>query len=169
MALCPGNLVRFLESSRLPPMRIRSLLLLAPALLGVVVLACNGQGEGQPCDHNAGDSRGTGHAGSDDCQSPLICVNPPNPYTDGYRCCPVDLSQATTFECRAASGLGPDASPAPPEASTSDGPAESGPDAPPEAAPSIDASDGATPGDANEASSPADASEAASPADSGGG
>jgi hypothetical protein len=142
-----GISARFLESSRLPPMRIRSALLIVPAVLVLVAAACNGEGEGQPCDHLASGNPG----GSDDCQSGLICVIPPNPSTNGYRCCPSDLSKATTFECTVAN-VGIDASPLPPDAASSaDGPAP-GEDAPVEgsadAAATPDASEGGAPADA---------------------
>jgi hypothetical protein len=155
-------------------MRIRSALFLVPVLF-VALLACNGEGQGQPCDPNAGNG------GNDDCQSPLVCTTNPNPYTTGSRCCPADLSQSTTFECCPAggaagctvAGLGPDANPAPPDTGTPDtgSAAEAGKDAtvdspgetdaPAETGPAGDASDGS----AADGTAPQDASEAASPAD----
>jgi hypothetical protein len=158
-----GISARFLESSRLPPMRIRSALLLLPAALIAVAFACNNNGEGQPCDHNAGGNP----SGTDDCQSPLICVVAPNPGAGpGYRCCPPQGTTPTTYECTVPAA-GVDASPLPPPAdaaSGADAPAESGQDAPaesaPEASPPADAAEGGSPADASEGGSPADAAEA---------
>ena len=108
-------------------------LLVAPVLAaGLVVAACSDEGEGQPCDSQAGNN------GNDDCQSGLTCQQIEN--TQGFRCCPPDRSQATTPECALPSG-GVDASPAAPdvrtgEASSQDSPGEAqgeaAADAPPE-------------------------------------
>ncbi len=116
----------------------RSALLLVSALLcalSLSVVGCNGEGEGQPCDLNAGGTP----SGTNDCQSPLVCTKAPNPATaDGYRCCPSTLSQATTPECTAPTSAYFDANPAPPDA-----PAETATDT----GPSGDANDGAAPAD----------------------
>ena len=86
-------------------------LLAVPALVaGLVVAACSDEGEGQPCDPRAGNN------GTDDCQSGLTC----QPLAGGSpRCCPPDRSQATTPECALPSGE-IDASPAPPDAKTTE-------------------------------------------------
>jgi hypothetical protein len=150
-------------------MRIRSPLLIVPVALLVVAGACSNQGEGQPCDHDAGGDS----AGTDDCESPLICVIGPNPAdgTNSYRCCPPDLSQATTLECMVASA-GIDASPLPPtDAATTEtaAPAEGGGDAPGEAAPPADAPGADAPTDASEAGRMDGAPADGSPADGGAG
>jgi hypothetical protein len=78
--------------------------------VSALVLACNGQGEGEVCDKNAGNS------GNDDCASGLVCT--PNTQlaagTVGARCCPVDVSKATTTVCQGTIGV-LDASSAPPD------------------------------------------------------
>jgi len=166
-------------------MRTRSFLLVLPTLLLAAIVACTGEGEGQPCDPNANNS------GNDDCASPLVCIRAPN--ANGFRCCPQNLSQATTFECCptggaancSVSGVTVDANPNPPVDATSgaDAPAESSADSAPgtpdtgggtdaaEAAPPADtgaggAETGAADGGADGA---ADAAEAASSADGGAG
>jgi hypothetical protein len=111
-----------------------------------------------PCDPNAGDSRGTGYRGSDDCQSPLVCKTG-LPNAQGARCCPVDQSQATTPECSLGANVNDAANPTPPETSTGDGPTTSD-------GPAGDASktDGPAPEGAAEAG-PGDASDGAPAAD----
>jgi len=94
-------------------MRFRFAILVIPFAAALAFGACNGESEGQPCDRNAGNN------GNDDCQSPLVC-------TPGLsRCCPVDRTQATTPECSLNSSTS-DASPAPPDSTTGDGPAGEG-------------------------------------------
>jgi hypothetical protein len=101
---------------RTPRMRKRFASLLLPvvaALLFVSFGACSNEGEGQPCDTNAGNG------GNDDCQSPLVCTTGLNNATDP-RCCPQDRANATTPECSLSSANFDGASPAPPDASTAD-------------------------------------------------
>jgi hypothetical protein len=127
-------------------MRIRSALLLLSAVLSLFLVACSGEGEGQPCDRNAGGSP----QGTDDCQSGLTCQFAPNPAVDGpnsFRCCPPNLTQAKTPECTVPSA-GIDASPLPPDAPSGDAPTESAVDAPGAETGPSDASDGAIPADA---------------------
>jgi hypothetical protein len=101
-------------------------LLAVPVLAaGIVFSACSDEGEGQPCSLQNG---------SNDCQSNLTCQTVPN--ANGPRCCPTDLSQATTPECSLPNG-GVDASPAPPDVSTD----TSSQDSPGEAAPGDAATD----------------------------
>jgi hypothetical protein len=95
-------------------MRSRFAFLLLPlvaALLLVSFGACQSEGEGQPCDTNAGNG------GNDDCRSPLVCTTGLNNATDP-RCCPQDRASATTPECSLSSSTFDGASPAPPDAST---------------------------------------------------
>jgi hypothetical protein len=123
--------------------------------------ACSNEGEGQPCDGNAGGTP----AGTNDCSSPLQCVPSPNPAITGRRCCPVDPSQATTIECSAVT-TALDASPAPSDASTAtEAASEAGADGPvaegsAETGPASDASDAAVPRDASEGGAAADATDA---------
>jgi hypothetical protein len=67
------------------------------AFLAIVVLAgaCNNQGEGDICDINAGNN------GDNDCQSGLDCVSAPGAMgsPNPYRCCPTDLTQASSAVC----------------------------------------------------------------------
>jgi hypothetical protein len=87
-------------------------LLVVPLLAaGLVVAACSDEGEGQPCNRLAGNN------GDDDCQSGLTCQDILQ--VPGPRCCPPNRSQATTPECAQPAG-GVDASPAPPDAKTTD-------------------------------------------------
>jgi hypothetical protein len=136
-------------------MRPRFALFLVPlfvALLAPVFAACSNEGEGQPCDPNAGN------AGNDDCQSPLVCTTGLTNAT-GARCCPQNRATATTPECELSSATFDGASPTPPdsseeqeepaESSTSEAaPAESGADT---GATATDASDG---GDAGSSDAP---------------
>jgi hypothetical protein len=95
-------------------MRSRFAFLLLPlvaALLLVSFGACQNEGEGQPCDTNAGNG------GNDDCRSPLVCTTGLNNAMDP-RCCPQDRANATTPECSLSSSTFDGASPAPPDAST---------------------------------------------------
>jgi hypothetical protein len=95
-------------------MRSRFSFLLLPlvAALSLALFgACQNEGEGQPCDTNAGN------AGSDDCRSPLICTTGLNNAMDP-RCCPQDRANATTPECSLSSATFDGASPAPPDASS---------------------------------------------------
>jgi hypothetical protein len=115
-------------------MRFRFVLLALPiAFATVAFAACNGESEGMPCDHSAND-----------CQDPLTCTNQiPG---QGWRCCPQDLTQATTSECSRPTSA-TDANPAPPDSSTGD-------DSAPEAAsdgPSVDG--GPSAGEAGDAPS----------------
>jgi hypothetical protein len=94
--------------------------------------ACGAQGEGMVCDVAAGN------AGTDDCQNGLTCQPAPGAFgtANPYRCCPTDLTTATTAVCMLSTSLG-DASTAVPTEDA--GVAEAG-DAATEAA----SSDGAT-------------------------
>ena len=91
------------------------------------LVGCAGQGEGELCNHKAGNS------GNDDCQSGLTCTTSgPSP---GFGlCCPSNPASAKTEACKGGSG-GLDASVAPPSASKESGPAEAGADATVEAGP----------------------------------
>jgi hypothetical protein len=74
---------------------------------------CAGQGEGELCNRLAGNN------GNDDCQSGLVC-NTAVTSTPGFgRCCPMDMTHATTAVCKGSTG-GIDASPAPPDAGGAD-------------------------------------------------
>jgi hypothetical protein len=60
-------------------------------------VACSDQGEGEYCSMDNGVTGG-------DCQNGLECVAAPGVgagVADPHRCCPVDLSQATTAVCMA--------------------------------------------------------------------
>jgi hypothetical protein len=93
-------------------MRSRFAFLLLPLVAAVAFAACSNEGEGQPCDPNAGNS------GNDDCQSPLVCTTGLS-NADGARCCPQNRATATTPECSLSSSTF-DASPAPPDTATAD-------------------------------------------------
>ena len=135
--------------------RLPRAFLIRVCLVGCLV-GCAGQGEGELCNHKAGNS------GNDDCNSGLTCTTSgPSP---GFGlCCPSDPASATTEACKGGSG-GLDASVAPPSTSKESGPAEAGADAtleatPPEAsAPETAEEDGPA-----EASEPDAALEAAGP------
>jgi hypothetical protein len=109
---------------------------------------CAGQGEGDVCDVNAGNT------GDDDCAGGLVC-NGSLPGVMGARCCPSDPALATSAVCRGnqsdltmtptAPVNGPDAagdgaseaSTGPQDASASDAPMDAlGPDAAVDGAPS---------------------------------
>jgi len=125
MRLRAGFSTRFLESSRLVPMRFRFAVLLSALVAASVVGACSNEGEGQICDHRAGNN------GNDDCQNGLICTQN-LPGVNGDRCCPPDRSTATTPECALTTpGIG-DASSALPDGTTPV--ADAAGDAPSEAA-----------------------------------
>ena len=100
-------------------MRPRFAFLLLPLFAGFLFIACQNEGEGQPCDTNAGN------AGNDDCQSPLVCTtglaNANSP-----RCCPQNRANATTSECSLSSTTLDGSNPTPPEASTDTSTAEGG-------------------------------------------
>jgi len=92
-------------------MRIRFSSFMPLVALALPILgACSNETEGQPCDVNSGGSP----SGTNDCESPLVCQQVT--VTAGPRCCPQDLSRATTAECSVSSGGGVDASPSPPDA-----------------------------------------------------
>ena len=91
-------------------MRFRFAFLVAPLLAALAFTACSKENEGQPCDHNAGNS------GNDDCADSLTCQLVSSTNSD-YRCCPPNRSQASSSECAISSAVA-DASPAPPDAST---------------------------------------------------
>jgi hypothetical protein len=97
-------------------MRTRFASLLLPVVAALLFFsfgACQNEGEGKPCDTNAGNG------GTDDCQSPLVCTTGLNNATDP-RCCPQDRANATTPECSLSSASFDGASPAPPDASSVD-------------------------------------------------
>jgi hypothetical protein len=73
-----------------------------------IVCACSNQGEGEICDPDAGN------AGNNDCQSGLVCTKSTLPGVAGFRCCPSDLTTATTAVCSISHGVA-DASPSPPD------------------------------------------------------
>jgi hypothetical protein len=142
-------------------MRPRLALFLVPllaALLAPMFVACQGEGEGMPCDPNAGND------GNDDCQSPLVCTTGLTNAT-GARCCPQNRATATTPECKLSSATFDGESPAPPDGSDEEEPETSTPEAASEAA--VDAptdSAGDASGDTGAASSDAsDASDSGSP------
>jgi hypothetical protein len=94
--------------------RFASLLLpFVAALLLVSFGACQNEGEGEPCDTNAGNG------GNDDCRSPFVCTVGLNNAMDA-RCCPQDRANATTPECSLSSATFDGANPAPPDASAPD-------------------------------------------------
>jgi hypothetical protein len=77
--------------------------LLVPAFLAVLVAsACSSQGEGDFCSLDNGASGG-------DCASGLTCQPAPGipgniAIVSKFRCCPADLTQATTEVCTVTSG-----------------------------------------------------------------
>jgi len=95
-------------------MRPRFASLLLPLVAGLLFVsfgACTNEGEGQPCDTNAGNG------GNDDCQSPLVCTTGLTNATDP-RCCPPNRADAKTPECSLSGANFDGASPAPPDASS---------------------------------------------------
>jgi len=113
----------FWISSRLPPMRPRFAFLLLPVFAGLLFVACQGEGEGQPCDTNAGNS------GNDDCQPPLICTTGLT-NANSPRCCPQNrAANATTPECSLSSTTLDGSNPTPPDSSTDTSMPEAGPEA----------------------------------------
>jgi hypothetical protein len=118
-------------------MSLRSATRALPALLFACLLAvaCQGQGEGAPCDLNNGVSG--------DCQSGLTCQ--PIRQGDAPRCCPTTGTSSSPDCSRAQAGGDANAPPA-----GDSGAEEAGPDAAgqadgeagPEAAPSTDAEAG---------------------------
>ena len=140
------------ETGRRDERRLQAFLIL------ICLVGCTGQGEGELCNHKAGNS------GNDDCQSGLTCTTSgPSP---GFGlCCPSNAASATTEACKGGSG-GLDASVAPPSVSKESGPAEAGADATVEASPpDASAPETAEGGDGgpSEASAPEAAVEAAGP------
>jgi hypothetical protein len=130
-------------------MRPRFAFLLLPLFAAFLFVACQNEGEGQPCGTNAGNS------GNDDCQYPLVCTTGLS-NANSPRCCPQDRANATTPECSLSSTTLDGSNPTPPEASTdtstpetsspeamADSPVESATDAGLETG-TGDASDGAT-------------------------
>lgn len=84
-----------------------ALLLLFAAGFG----GCAGQGEGDLCNRQAGNN------GNDDCQNGLECDTSVTSTPGFGRCCPGNRALATTTTCKG--GTGPiDASPVPPDSST---------------------------------------------------
>jgi hypothetical protein len=77
------------------PVRFRSVLFafVSCALVSIWLGACAGQGEGDVCDINAGNT------GDNDCRSGLVC-NGSLPGVMGARCCPSDPALATSAVCR---------------------------------------------------------------------
>jgi hypothetical protein len=140
-------------------MRPRFIFLVLPLLAALATApfaGCQAEGEGKPCDTNAGN------AGNDDCQPPLVCTTGLT-NANSPRCCPQDRANATTPECSLSSASLDGSNPAPPDSSTADtssadtstpetaaseaaadGPVESATEAGPEASAGDDASDGAT-------------------------
>jgi hypothetical protein len=94
-------------------MRFRFAFLLIPFLAVPAFGACSNESEGQPCDPKASNG------GNDDCQNGLSCQAVPN--ANGFRCCPPDLTRATTPECTLNSGALDGANPTPPDGSTGPG------------------------------------------------
>jgi hypothetical protein len=110
-----------------------ALFLLCSSLAVVASGACSDQGEGEICNHNANNN------GNDDCQAGLTCQSRQG--IPGDRCCPPDLTQATTAVCSLAAAQIPVSSPDATIADSSvDGPIEATDATEAEA----DASDGAT-------------------------
>jgi hypothetical protein len=93
-------------------MLTRSVLPFAALLALALAYACSNQGEGEVCNQNAGN------AGNDDCQNGLTCQSRPAG-NGAYRCCPPNLTQATTQVC-SVTNPGVTASPAPPEGGLED-------------------------------------------------
>ena len=123
-------------------MRIRFSFFIPLAALALPILgACSNETEGQPCDMNSGGSP----PGTSDCESPLLCQQVT--VAAGWRCCPQNLSQATTVECSVSTGAGVDASPAPPDGGSD--------------ATQADAAETAPTSDAGESGSATDATDAA--------
>ena len=134
--------------------RLAFLLPVLAALAIIPFSACQNEGEGKPCDTQAGNG------GNDDCQPPLICTTGlTNTGANSARCCPQNRATATTPECaQATSVVNGDASSAPPDSSTAETSSpeaaqpEAAGDAPPESAAEAgletgagdDASDGAS-------------------------
>jgi hypothetical protein len=83
---------------------------LSALLAGFLFVACQGEGEGQPCDTNAGNG------GNDDCQYPLVCTTGLT-NANSPRCCPQDRANATTSECALSSSTSGTMNPNPPDAS----------------------------------------------------
>jgi hypothetical protein len=108
------------------------------------------------CDVNAGNG------GNDDCQSPLTCQPAPGAVgsPNAYRCCPPDLTTATSPVCQLSTSVG-DASAAPPADDASGDDATPGDGATGDGA-KADATSGA--GDATVSESGSPAAEAASDA-----
>jgi hypothetical protein len=129
--------------------RVASLILpVVAALLLASSGACQNEGEGEPCDTNAGNG------GNDDCQSPLVCTVGLTNASDSPRCCPQDRANAKTPECSLSSATFDGASPAPPEASTPDtGSPEAG-------SPEATSAETSTDAPANDAAATADGSAA---------
>ncbi|HEX3344310.1 MAG TPA: hypothetical protein VHS09_07040 [Polyangiaceae bacterium] len=100
-------------------MRPRLAFLLAPLFATFVFIACQSEGEGQPCDTNAGNS------GNDDCQPPLVCTTGLQ-NANSPRCCPQDRSTAKTPECSLSSTTLEGGNPAPPDASPDSSTADGG-------------------------------------------
>ena len=92
-------------------MRPRLAFLLLPLFAALAFAACQSQGEGQPCDTNAGNS------GNDDCQPPLVCTTGLT-NANSARCCPQDRTTATTPECSLSSTTLDGSNPTPPDSST---------------------------------------------------
>jgi hypothetical protein len=99
-------------------MRFRFAFLVLPFAAALLAGACNGEGEGMPCDTRAGNG------GNDDCANGLVCTSGLS-NAQGARCCPQNRQNATTPECSLGSATSDAASPAPPDASGGDGPAPS--------------------------------------------
>ena len=117
---------------------------LPAVFVAALAFACQGQGEGAPCD--------TANNVSGDCQSGLTCRSVPG--VSGFRCCPTGPSNSP--DCTGSESL-PDANPPPEDATlTTDsggdatapesGLGDSAPEAAsPEAATMVDAEAGPTP------------------------
>jgi hypothetical protein len=105
--------------------------LLSALFAGFLFVACQGEGEGQPCDTNAGNG------GNDDCQPPLVCTQGLT-NANSPRCCPQNRQNATTPECALSSSTSGNMMSAPPDASgdtatpTESGSSEASADAPAE-------------------------------------
>jgi hypothetical protein len=93
-------------------MLTRSLLPFAALLALALAYACSNQGEGEVCNQNASN------AGDSDCQNGLTCQSRPAG-NGAYRCCPPNLTQATTQVC-SVTNTGITASPAPPDGGVED-------------------------------------------------
>jgi hypothetical protein len=125
--------------------RAHPLLLAVPAVALAIAFfpaGCSGQSEGERCNTQSDN------AGNDDCDGTLVCT-PAGKLTnrdDVARCCPADLTQATSPACRPVGSGGTDAGP-PSDASAGDAAAEA------------TTSDGATDATADTEGDAADASE----------